>query len=278
MDLSLSTSSLIGKFNNINFNEISLITLPYTNNIVQIKSNFYSICHPDYEYKIRKPKVIKVIQKKDTHKKGYRQGNGQCFNSQISFNVKGMIYIKLFRNGSFTCSGVKCTLEEVSTYILLLEEYIQEFISSKCIFDITSLQYILQNYKVKLDFMIDIIKLEKYLDSEGKKYIRVNSKIITKFDDMHKEYFNERLEFIKKEDYIFINPNNICDYISHDYFVLFMSFNVSKTLLLIKAKKYSTIVTIKVFKSGRINIDGKQTYEEAKFYYEWILDVINNNL
>lgn len=78
-----STSVVNGVLTNVKIHEKDLTTLVGRGCIVEIKSNYHYWCSPDY--KVKKSKPRKVNKKTIKKKPRTIQGNGQSFNSQITF-------------------------------------------------------------------------------------------------------------------------------------------------------------------------------------------------
>ncbi len=78
-----STSVVNGVLKNVKIHEKDLTTLEGSGNIVEIKSNYHYWCSPNY--KVKKSKPRKVNKKTIKKKPRTIQGNGQSFNSQITF-------------------------------------------------------------------------------------------------------------------------------------------------------------------------------------------------
>jgi hypothetical protein len=115
--------------------------------------------------------------------------------------------------------------------------------------------------------------------------MRINAKYISALDPPIKtlnDYLAPKLDFILASEHlnamssVNINPISIYNYIRTEMFLLSKEYNISKTCLLIKVKRFDKIIIIKVFVTGKINIYGKQTTQEANYYNTWINELIHS--
>ena len=275
-ELTLSTSSIMGKFKNIHFSE-KHYNLPITDNIIHIKSNFCEKKHPSFI------QMIKPVVQRKIKNLSYVQGNGTSFNSQISFLLilnGTLMRIKVFRNGKFFIPGLH-NEDILLNFLNVLEEYFKIHISPKCSIDKSSFQFVLRNYKTIILRRFDINDIYNKLNSKLNEYIRINSSILKSFELPLIEldnYFGSKFEFVKKTNIKCLldeynasgKLSDITKYIDHEFFIIGLSTNLSKTCLMLRVKKFANIITIKIFNTGKCNLDGNQSEEEANFYNNWI--------
>ena len=164
------TVTVQGRFNIPVFNEEELIKLlvkPTGTSIIQIKCNYGTLLNDNFkDYgKNKKPKKAKV-EKTNKRKK---QGNGDCFNSQITFNILSNATeykIKMFRNGTITIPGVKKPdLSDIIPALKLQIEYLKQRFHNV---SIEFLKPLMRNYKIDLidsNYALDIDELKHVINS-----------------------------------------------------------------------------------------------------------------
>lgn len=320
--MELSISSILGQLTNVKFHEKDLTNLKLTRNIVGYRSNF-AIAGD-----------IKVKKKKVTERSSYMQGDGTCFNSQITFLLKHEsipkpVHFKLFRNGKIICTGYSYTTLDVFFRLTgILIKYLTDYfngIGLNLSYDashdssirLISHQYILQNYKVKYDKPIDLSAFVKKLEKEHDNVVKISVKHIAKkftLESSVTDLFGEstfKQDFVLKRDIptmmdrlsrfqahlkniAFPNDatkaaflDDCCSALLRKYVkqhnLLFISYNphrFSGLILKVKNTVFDSSldlnpITIKIFKSGKINIDGKQDRRIASFYNTWIFAKLN---
>lgn len=274
-----STLTAKGAFNNICFNEediIDMLTVPVGGYILKIGCNYGVITNPCPYYEPppvrvrisnrgRKPKTKPTSKRK-------LQGTGKFFSSQITFEIynstNNKIYkIKLFRNGGFQVPGVnKPDMQDLIKPIKILRDYLRtEFMD-----DTIDIQYfvsVMRNYICRIsnpNMLIRLNKLETLL--KGLKQMD-NLHPVIELVDVLKEKYNLLCDDVIKE-YIGVKNNiigmaeiqNNCE----RYFGLILKFYRPVPW------KMGKRTTIKVLRSGKINIDGGNSIEESYELYHWI--------
>lgn len=242
-----STLTAQGMLSNVCFEEKDLIhAIEPTGRIMKITCNYGESCNVNYiEPKIkkkttnrgRKPKVKKSNVRKN-------QGNGKYFNSQITFWVVSLTLIdkyykiKLFRNGTIEIpGGLLPSMDDVTSAVYVVSDNIGECLVE----DVhpVELYSIMRNYKFETidpDIRINIGRLYMiFVEAHKKKCDSVKN--ITEI-----KYNIERYPglIIKFTTPIERNPNKQ--------------------------------TTIKMFQSGKVNIDGAVSEKCAVYYYNWIND------
>jgi hypothetical protein len=274
-----STLTAKGKFNNICFNEeeiIDMLTTPVGGYILKIGCNYGVIVNPSPDYT---PPPVKVRisnrgRKPKAKPKSKRklQGTGKFFSSQITFEIYNVannkIYkIKLFRNGGFQVPGVnKPDMSDLIAPIKILREYLRDEFMDNTI-DIQYFISVMRNYICRIsntNMLIRLNELETLL--KGLKEMENVEPIIDLVDVLYKKHDMLCPDIIK--DYIGQKNNmvgmaeiqNNCE----RYFGLILKFYRPVPW------KMSKRTTIKVLRSGKINIDGGNSIEESLELYHWI--------
>lgn len=283
-----STLTIKGSFSNILFDEEELIhklDIPDGGYILKICCNYGEIFNknPDYipplpkvrlSNRGRKPKIKKQTKRK-------LQGSGKYFSSQITFEIynpdNNKVYkIKLFRNGGFQIPGVnKPDISDLVKPITILNNYLIEQFSNKNI-KVNYLISVMRNYICKLVSDTQFIKLNEFetiLKNNKKKYL-INyiyqfldtnkDKLLKKYgielktNNIIKEYIGEHENIIQLAE-----MQNNCE----RYFGLIIKFNRPVPWKLNKK------TTIKILKSGKINIDGSNSIKESIELYIWLITI-----
>jgi hypothetical protein len=270
-----STLTAKGRFTNICFNEediIDMLTQPRGEYILKICCNYGVIENecPDYvappvrtriSNRGRKPKV-KVKSKRKL------QGTGKYFSSQITFEIynpeTNKIYkIKLFRNGGFQVPGVnKPDMTDLVTPIKILRTYLRKEFMDDTI-DVTYFISVMRNYICRLtniNMLVRLNELETLFKTQ--KDTNMNNPVYDLVDELDLHGSDEIKEYIgKKNNKIGIAEiQNNCE----RYFGLILKFYRP---VLWKMNKRTTI---KILRSGKINIDGGNSEEEAYELYHWL--------
>lgn len=270
-----STLTVKGKFTNICFNEediIDYLSQPSGGYILKICCNYGVIINESPNYtpppartrtsnRGRKPKIKKKTKRK-------LQGSGKYFSSQITFEIynkqTNKVYkIKLFRNGGFQVPGV--TMPDMSDLILpikILRDYLrEEFIDDNI--DVMYFISVMRNYicrisntniLVRLNELETLFKHQKEVSINNSLYDLVPKLNFIKSDDI-KEYIGNKNNKIGLAEI-----QNNCE----RYFGLILKFYRPVIW------KMNKRTTIKVLRSGKINIDGSNNIQEAYELYHWL--------
>ena len=286
-----STITVKGMFSNILFNEEDLITkLEQLNGgyILKICCNYGEIINknPNYVYPEPKIRLSNRGRKPKIKKKSKRklQGTGKYFSSQITFEIynsdNNKIYkIKLFRNGGFQIPGVaNPDISDLIKPINILKNYLLKYFGKDI--KVEYLISVMRNYICKLKndkYLIRLNEFENILKNNKKNNIKTNK--MYKYINDNKTNIYETLnidlkviEYIK--DYIGEVDNKIqlaeiqnnCE----RYFGLILKFN--RPVYWKTNKK----TTIKILKSGKINIDGSNSIKESIELYLWLINLFNS--
>ena len=285
-----STITVKGSMSNISFNEkekIKTFEMPKCGNIVKICCNYGEIINENSNYVPPPPKVkssnrgrkpkIKTPSTRNT-----KEPFTGLFNSQLTFVLYNedtcKIYkVKLFRNGVFQIpgSGIPDISDLVKPINTLKKYLISQFLDENI--KVNYLISVMRNYICRLKNKNQFIKLNE-LENILKKRKKENliDNILHKFLETNKNKFLEKynislktIDFIK--EYIGEYENNIqvaeiqnnCE----RYFGLIIKFNRPVPW------KINKRTTIKILKSGKINIDGSNSIKESIELYLWLINL-----
>ena len=274
-----STLTAKGKFNNIYFNEediIDMLSIPVGGHILSIGCNYGIIINPspDYTPPPVKMRISNRGRKPKNKPKSKRklQGSGKFFSSQITFEIyniynKKKYKIKLFRNGGFQVPGVnKPDMSDLIIPIKILRDYLrEEFMDDEI--DIQYFISVMRNYICRLrndNTLIRLNELETLL--KNNKDMESLDPANDLIDLLHKKYNILCHESIK--EYLGFKNNTICmaeiQNNCERYFGLILKFYRPVHW------KMNKRTTIKVLRSGKINIDGGNSIKESYELYHWI--------
>jgi hypothetical protein len=265
-NLILSTITVEAKISNITFKEKDLITklsLDEKNkkysDIIKIGCNYEEYISETY-IELTKPvkksnrgrkKKIKPISNRKI------QGNGKYFNSQITFTILDTInktkfyHLKLFTNGTIQIPYV-CNenIEIIKPIIELVIDYIKDINDIKVDIekpiDIIYIKSIMRNYKFNIvidNDYIDLLKFKSIL-LEYKNFQLNNS-------DSFQENNKYNIELLNSLELSIIKCN------FERYTGIILKFKTP-----IEDNK-NKLTTVKIFSSGKINIDGSNNLEES---------------
>lgn len=303
MELQLSISSILGTLSGISINEKYYSSLPLTKHVIFYQSNWArgGLCKPT---------------KKSNRRSAYSQGDGSCFNSQITFGISvhssmHLAYCKIFRNGVVIVTGYRYSTKSVYYKIIkIMLDYMKKYMRrDNCIIAddarLISSKYILRNFKSVYHEPINLFKLSKYFNNLIKKYVKINIHyIIENYDEqcnvtqlvnkacikkqfILQENLPKLIELLSEFQYQFVNlpvetrigfnMKDLCKEVINRFIVDFKI-----TIMTYKPESYAGLilklvnpngrkdVTIKIFKSGKINFDGNQSRSTADFYKHWL--------
>lgn len=242
-----STLTAQGFLSNVHFEEKDLIhAVEPLGRIKKITCNYGEAYNVDFKAAVVKKKQTNRGRKPKVKKRNVRknQGNGKYFNSQITFWVQSLkimtkyYKIKLFRNGTIEIpGGLDPSMEDVIGAVNVVREAMANCLAEEV--RVVELYSIMRNYKfetVAEDIRINISGLYQ----------------------------------------IFIAAHrNKCPSVSN---ITEIKYNIERYPGLII--KFATPIprnprkqtTIKMFQSGKVNIDGAISEECAWYYYNWIND------
>jgi TATA-box binding protein (TBP) (component of TFIID and TFIIIB) len=287
-ELKPSTLTAKGKICNISFSEediIDMLTIPLNGYILEIGCNYGVLVNPSPDY--IKPEPKKRISnrgrkpKKKPKNKRKIQGSGKYFSSQITFNIYNVdndkIYkIKLFRNGGFQVPGVKRPdMTDLIKPIGILcdylkKEFMDDEINAKYVISVMR-NYICRiinlNVLVRLNELETMLKNKKEDENVNPIYIMTDA--IGKSFNMCQIGVDCVKEYIGKKDNMIgiAEIQNNCE----RYFGLILKFYRPVPWRMGKR------TTIKILRSGKINIDGSNSIEEAYELYHWLEYIFINN-
>jgi hypothetical protein len=247
-----TTLTAQGKLSGVEFHEEDLFTVfKLSGRIQRFKCNFGDKCSPDYVEKKKKIKTSNRGRKKKEKLFNTRvnQGSGDCFSSQGTIYVKSIppvdldptfvdktYLIKTFRNGALAVpGGLKIDLSDVNDAINTIIPELSSSLGSEV--RLVELFSTMRNYKFKL------------FDDRLRSNIFKLNNIFIKANNLKKPYM--------------ANVSQI-KYNIERYPGLTIKFNTP----IARNEKKKT--TIKLFYSGKVNIDGAISHESAIYYYNWI--------
>jgi hypothetical protein len=277
-DLILSTITVEAKISNIAFKEKELIEyLSLDKNthldIIKIGCNYKEYITDKY-LELTKPikksnrgrkKKIKPVSNRKI------QGNGKYFNSQITFTILDsidktkMYHLKLFTNGTIQIPYV------CNENIEIIRPIIELVINS-----INNINYI----KLNTNENIEIIYIKSIMRNYKFNIIDTNSYIdLNKFQNILLNYKQYQLD----------KKNNFQDNNNYDYNLLnslelsMIKCNFERyTGIILKFKtpivdNNNKLTTVKIFSSGKINIDGSNNKVESNNIFNIISSLIYHN-
>lgn len=247
-----STLTCKGYLTNVKFNEFDLIKklkIPNGGYILKIGCNYGELINtsPDYKEPEAQRRVSNRGRKPKIKQKSTRkiQGSGRYFSSQITFTIYNTennkkYKIKLFRNGNFQVPGIK--RPDMSDLILpmkILRDYLRiEF----------------NNNNINIDYFISVMR--------NCKCRLINKDILIRINEL--EYLFKDFKLKNKTS----DSNNIniaeIQYNCERYFGLIIKFY--RPIYNHPDKR----TTIKILRSGKINLDGGNNTEEIEELYYWL--------
>jgi len=276
-DLTLSTITVESKISNIKFKESELILKLGLSDkipeIIKIGCNYGEYISDKYIELTTSVKKSNRGRKKKNKPISNRkvQGNGKYFNSQITFTIldsddKKFYHLKLYTNGTIQITYV--CYEDIT----LIQPIIDLVI--KVISPIDSIKINLSD-DIKMVYLKSIMRNYKFNIIPENTFIDLNKLklILLQF----KEYQNKQL------------TNNFQNIIEYDNNLLLsleiglIKCNFEKyTGIIVKFKtplidKPHKLTTVKIFSSGKINIDGANTYDESFIIKKIISSLIYYN-
>ena len=241
-----STLTARGKLTNVTFDHEGdpLYFVPPRGRINQIKSNYGVSMNPSHIYPIKKIKSNRGRKKKEKKKKTDKFTT--TFRSQSTIHIASdkipfkEYKIKLFKTGAFIVpGGLEPSMRDVKSALNVVKEVLSDVFMERV--EVINLQSVMRNYTFRIKNENKRLRLEN---------------IFNILKDIKKDQDPKSIE--KKDVIIDIN------YQDERYTALMLKFNTPLT------KKPEKTITIKMFKSGKINIDGAISEEIAEYYYIWI--------
>lgn len=243
-ELCPSTLTAQGFLTNVCFEEKDLIhVVNPVGRIIKVTCNYGEIYNKNFkETKVkkstnrgRKPKVKKMNIRKN-------QGTGKYFNSQITFWIQSLTKmdkyykVKLFRNGTIEIpGGLDPSMEDIHSAVEVVRETMEDILVENV--EVKELYSIMRNYKFETlakDARINLAQLYKIFITAH----RANCPSVHNITEI--KYNIER------------------------YPGLIIKFSTPIPRNLQKQ------TTIKMFQSGKVNIDGAISEQCALYYYNWI--------
>jgi hypothetical protein len=283
-DLNLSTITVESKISNIKFKECDLIpklSLPdKMPEVIKIGCNYGEYISDKFIEMTTAVKKSNRGRKKKNKPISNRkiQGNGKYFNSQITFTIldpindKKFYHLKLYTNGTIQITYV--CYEDIN----LIRPIIDLVIS--IIKPIDSIKVDL-NEEIKIVYLKSIMRNYKFNIIQDNIFIDLN-----KFKTLLLNFKNYQLEHINKQSEIkqYFQDNQDYDYkLLLQLEIGLIKCNFEKyTGIIVKFKtplpdKVDKLTTVKIFSSGKINIDGSNNFDESSLIKQIISSLIYNN-
>jgi hypothetical protein len=283
-DLNLSTITVESKISNIKFKECDLIPKLSLSDkmpeVIKIGCNYGEYISDKFIEMTTAVKKSNRGRKKKNKPISNRkiQGNGKYFNSQITFTIldpindKKFYHLKLYTNGTIQITYV--CYEDIN----LIRPIIDLVIS--IIKPIDSIKVDL-NEEIKIVYLKSIMRNYKFNIIQDNIFIDLN-----KFKTLLLNFKNYQLEHINKQSEIkqYFQDNQDYDYkLLLQLEIGLIKCNFEKyTGIIVKFKtplpdKVDKLTTVKIFSSGKINIDGSNNFEESSLIKQIISSLIYNN-
>ena len=283
-DLNLSTITVESKISNIKFKECDLIPKLSLSDkmpeVIKIGCNYGEYISDKFVELTTPVKKSNRGRKKKNKPISNRkiQGNGKYFNSQITFTIldpiidKKFYHLKLYTNGTIQITYV--CYEDIN----LIRPIIDLVIS--IIKPIDSIKVDL-NEEIQIVYLKSIMRNYKFNIIEENIFIDLN-----KFKTLLLDFKNYQIEHINKRSE---TKQYFQDNTDYDYELLLqleiglIKCNFEKyTGIIVKFKtplpeKVDKLTTVKIFSSGKINIDGSNHFDESSVIKKIISSLIYNN-
>lgn len=276
-DKILFTTTVIGNIAGLPlFHERDLITRIQTkgfldyNKLIRAKCNYGCYTSTTFQFTPTKQKSNRG-RKKKTPKKNHRskQGDGTCFNSQITFNIhenNNFYSIKVFRPGKYEINGLKTSDDSFGKYLL---EYLIGYL--KIIFDVEN-AYI-ETYKTIMKNYKFLLTSEEILNSHANDSYNYISLINSKKIYINMKKFYKTLLFCRNELEKY-DPN-------HLPFMFQINYTTENTRIQLYFKTNRDLkapTTLFMFYStGRTNILGAKNDEDIDKMMLMLRNIVNTH-
>lgn len=281
-NLNLSTITVESKLSNIKFKECELILLLSLSdkmpNILKIGCNYGEYISDKYIELTTSIKKSNRGRKKKNKIISNRkiQGNGKYFNSQITFTILDSAsdtkyyHLKLYTNGTIQITYV-CyeNIELIKPIINMVMDIIKP----------------IESIKIDLTQEIEIIYLKSIMRNYKFHIILENTFIdLNKFKLLLVDFKNYQLNNTLLNNTVYFQNNKNYDYnLMLRLEIGLIKCNFEKyTGIIVKFKtplidKIDKLTTVKIFSSGKINIDGSNNYDESLIIKNIISSLIYHN-
>lgn len=282
--LNPSTATIQGKFTNVELSS-DLVTVfdPLTGNIIKAASNDGTILNPNYIAPPIEEKKSKRGRKKKEKQKTKRCKGGK-FGSMIQFEVKSSykvnkVYkIKAFNKETFQVPGVLDPyFNDVIPALSELSGFLERRLGSDKV-EVKDIRPLMRNYTCRIsnpNYRINLAAFAKFIT-------RYQSSDLSKFEILDKLRQNKTFKYnnlIQEiEKYIPANRMGIVSiqYDLEKYAGIKIKFR-RPLHKITKPKDEIKDITIKIYQSGKINIDGGKEISEIEELYIWLNEILVKN-
>jgi hypothetical protein len=282
--LNPSTATIQGRFTNVDLtSDLVHIFEPLTGNIIRAKSNDGEIVNQNYVPPPIEEKKSKRGRKKKEKQKTKRCKNG-AFGSMIQFMVqslyrKNKVYkIKAFNKETFQVPGVlDPQFNDVIPALNELSLFLEKRLGSEKVF-VQEIKPLMRNYTCRItnpNYRINLAAFAKFI-------ARYQTSDLSKYDLLNKLRQNKTFKYnnlIQEiEKFLPVNRMGIVSiqYDLEKYAGIKIKFR--RPLHKIRTTKDELKdITIKIYQSGKINIDGGKEVAEIEELYIWLNDILVKN-
>lgn len=238
-------ATLDGQISNIHFNEANLINILECNEIiVALDCNFGHKIYEHYTKPVKERKSNRGRKKKEVVKKNRKkQGDGSCFNSQLTFTIRppenptAVYKFKLFRTGRLQLPNARPdTLAEIIKYTYHICTVLEHTLNNPpdLPIQLTNINPSMQNYK----FILTMPSPAHIIDLGAFAAIIRDTPAEVPISDVKYSRVNDTLIVVKFDTPI--------------------------------ARKREKKTSLKIYQSGKVNISGGLLIEHTTSIYEYI--------
>ena len=281
--LSPSTATIQGTFTNVELSSDIINVFILSGNIISAASNEGTIYNPTYVPPPPQQKKSKRGRKKKVKAKTKRCQNG-TFGSMIQFVIKNpnkankVFKIKAFNKETFQIPGVlDPTFSDVMPALHELAALLELYLGCDPI-SITNIKPLMRNYICKISspiYKIDLDRFARFIFNYQKSDT-VKSELIEKLRQhptfRHNNLIQEIAGYIA-DNHMGINS---IQYDLEKYAGIKIKFK-RPLHIITKPKDEFKNITVKIYQSGKINIDGGKKIDEIEELYFWLNNVFVNN-
>lgn len=281
--LSPSTATIQGTFTNVELSSDIINVFILSGNIISATSNEGTIYNPTYVAPPPQQKKSKRGRKKIVKAKTKRCQNG-AFGSMIQFVIKnpnkpGKVFkIKAFNKETFQIPGVlDPSFKDVMPALHELAELLELYLGCDPII-IKNIKPLMRNYICKISspiYKIDLDRFARFIFNYQK-----SDAVKTELIEKLRQHSTFRHNNLIQEISDYISPNhmgiNSIQYDLEKYAGIKIKFKRPLHIISKSKDEYKNI-TVKIYQSGKINIDGGKLIDEIEELYFWLNNVFMTN-